>query len=86
MTSAHDDDPGIWQTYNHLMGPNPIWQPFASSTTFIMLVNAGLTGVFAALVAVALDAPARWSPRWRQHAAWPSLAASQRWRYDESSV
>jgi hypothetical protein len=43
VTSAHDDDPGIWQTYNHLMGPNPIWQPFASSTTFIMLVNAGLT-------------------------------------------
>jgi hypothetical protein len=57
VTSAHDDDNGIWQTYNHLMGPNPIWQPFASSTTFITLVNAGLTGVFAALVAVAFDAP-----------------------------
>jgi hypothetical protein len=57
VTSAHDDDNGIWQTYNHLMGPNPIWQPFASSTTFITLVNAGLTGVFAGLVAVALDAP-----------------------------
>ena len=57
VTSAHDDDPGIWQTYNHLMDPNPIWQPFASSTTFITLVNAGLTGVFAGLVAVALDAP-----------------------------
>jgi hypothetical protein len=57
VTSAHDDDPGIWQTYNHLMGPNPIWQPFASSTTFITLVNAGLTGVFAGLVAVALEAP-----------------------------
>jgi hypothetical protein len=57
VTSAHDDDPGIWQTYNHLMGPNPIWQPFASSTTFITLVNAGLTGVFAGLVAVAMDAP-----------------------------
>jgi hypothetical protein len=57
VTSAHDDDPGIWQTYNHLMGPNPIWQPFASSTTFITLVNAGLTGVFAGLVAVAPDAP-----------------------------
>jgi hypothetical protein len=56
VTSAHDDDAGIWQTYNHLMGPNPIWQPFASSTAFILLVNAGLTGVFAALVAVALDA------------------------------
>jgi hypothetical protein len=56
VTSAHDDDPGIWQTYNHLMGPNPIWQPFASSPAFIMLVNAGLTGVFAGLAAVALGA------------------------------
>jgi hypothetical protein len=26
VTSAHDDDNGIWQTYNHLMGPNPIWR------------------------------------------------------------
>jgi hypothetical protein len=57
VTSAHDDDPGIWQTYNHLMGPNPIWQPFASTGAFITLVNSGLTGVFAALVAMALDAP-----------------------------
>jgi hypothetical protein len=57
VTSAHDDGNGIWRTYNHLMGPNPIWQPFASSTAFILLVNAGLTGVFAALVAVAVDAP-----------------------------
>jgi hypothetical protein len=57
VTSAHDDDNGIWQTYNHLMGPNPIWQSVASRPAFIMLVNAGLTGVFAALVAVALDAP-----------------------------
>jgi hypothetical protein len=56
VTSAHDDDPGIWQTYNHLMGPNPIWQPFASSAAFIMLVNSGLTGVFAGLVALALGA------------------------------
>jgi hypothetical protein len=30
VTSVHDDDDGIWQTYNHLMGPNPIWQPFGS--------------------------------------------------------
>jgi hypothetical protein len=57
VTSAHDDDPGIWQTYNHLMGPNPIWQPFASTGAFITLVNSGLTGVFAALVVLALDAP-----------------------------
>ena len=61
VTSAHDDDDGIWQTYNHLMGPNPIWQPFASSAAFIMLVNVALTGVFAGLVAAALgDTPARW--------------------------
>jgi hypothetical protein len=26
VTSAHDDDNGISQTYNHLIGPNPIWQ------------------------------------------------------------
>jgi hypothetical protein len=57
VTSAHDDDAGIWQTYNHLVGPNRIWQAFASSTVFITLVNAGLTGVFAALVAAAFDAP-----------------------------
>jgi hypothetical protein len=56
VTSAHDDDNGIWQTYNHLMGQNPIWQPFASSPAFIMLVNAALTGVFAGLVAVVLGA------------------------------
>jgi hypothetical protein len=57
VTSAHDDDSGIWQTYNHLMGPNPIWQPFASTGGFITLVNSGLTGVLTALVAVALHAP-----------------------------
>jgi hypothetical protein len=58
VTSAHDDDDGIWQTYNHLVGPNPAWMGlFASSTAFIMLVNSGLAGVFAALVAVGLDAP-----------------------------
>jgi hypothetical protein len=56
VTSAHDDDNGIWQTYNHLMGPNPTWQPFASSPAFIMLVNAALTGALAGLVAVALGA------------------------------
>jgi hypothetical protein len=58
VTSAHDDDNGIGQTYNHLMGPNPAWMGlFASSTAFIMLVNSALAGVFAALVAVGLDAP-----------------------------
>ena len=56
VTSAHDDDRGIWQTYSPLMGPTPT-QPLASSVAFILLVNSGLSGVFAALVAVALGAP-----------------------------
>jgi hypothetical protein len=56
VTSAHDDDRGIWQTYNPLMAPNPT-PALASSAAFILLVNSGLSGVFAALVAVALDAP-----------------------------
>jgi hypothetical protein len=57
VTSAHDDHNGLWQTYNHLEGPNPVWQPLASSGMFIAFLNSGLTGVVAALVAVALDAP-----------------------------
>src|ERR671935_238084 len=56
VTSAHDDDRGIWQTYNPLTGPNPT-PPLASSAAFILLVNSVLSGVFAALVAVALGAP-----------------------------
>jgi hypothetical protein len=58
VTSAHDDNRGIWQTYNPLMGPTPT-QPLASSAAFILLVNSGLSGVLAALVAVALGAPGR---------------------------
>src|SRR6266511_5953970 len=54
VTSAHDDDNGIWQTYNHLMGPNARMQPLASSGAFIAFVNAALTGAFGGLVAVAL--------------------------------
>ena len=57
VTSAHDDDTGVWQTYNHLAGPRAILQPLASSGTFIIFLNSGLTGAFAALVAVALNAP-----------------------------
>jgi hypothetical protein len=56
VTSGHDDDRGIWQTYSPLMGPT-LTQPLASSVAFIVLVNAGLSGVLAALVAVAFDAP-----------------------------
>jgi hypothetical protein len=58
VTSAHDDGRGIWQTYRPLMGAHPT-QPLASSVAFIVLVNSGLSGVLAALVAVALDAPGR---------------------------
>jgi hypothetical protein len=56
VASAHDDDNGLWQTYNHLEGPRPT-QPFASSGMFIAVLNSALIGVFGALVAVALDAP-----------------------------
>jgi hypothetical protein len=58
VTSAHDDDAGLWQTYNHLIGPTNKTGPLASSGAFITFVNAGLTGVFAAIIAVALNAPA----------------------------
>jgi hypothetical protein len=58
VTSAHDDDRGIRQTYRPLMDPNPT-QPLASSGAFIVLVNSGLSGVLAGLVAVALGAPGR---------------------------
>src|SRR5215213_10142199 len=27
VTSAHDDDNGLWQTYNHLEDPKPVLQP-----------------------------------------------------------
>jgi hypothetical protein len=56
VSAINDDDRGIWQTYNPLMSPN-LTPPLASSAAFILLVNSGLSGVFAALVAVALDAP-----------------------------
>ena len=43
VTSAHDDDNGLWQTYIRLGGRRPIWQPLASSWMFIAFVNSGLT-------------------------------------------
>jgi hypothetical protein len=51
VTSAHDDDAGLWRTYNHLVGPNTRLQPLASSGAFIMVLNAGLAATFGALVA-----------------------------------
>jgi len=57
VTSPHDDHEGVWQTYNHLMGPNQVSNVLASSGTFITVVTAGLAGAFAALVALAFNAP-----------------------------
>jgi hypothetical protein len=42
VTSTHDDNRGIWQTYSPLMDPNPT-QPLASSAAFIVLVNSCLS-------------------------------------------
>ena len=55
VTSAHDDDAGWWQTYNHLVGPNTRVQLLASSGAFIKVLNAGLAGIFGALVASSRD-------------------------------
>lgn len=57
VTSRHDDHKGVWQTYNHLVGPNQISNVLASSGTFITFVTSGLTAAFAALIAVAFNAP-----------------------------
>jgi hypothetical protein len=57
VTSAHDDDKSVWQTYNHLMGPHLMSNWLASSGSFITFVTAGLAGAFAAGVAVAFAAP-----------------------------
>jgi hypothetical protein len=57
VTSAHDDEKSVWQTYNPLMGPHRISNWLASSGSFITLVTAGLAGAFAAGVAVAFNAP-----------------------------
>ena len=57
VTSPHDDDAGMWQTYNHLMGTTARRQLLASSGAFIAFVNIALTGAFAGLAALALDAP-----------------------------
>jgi len=57
VTSPHDDDAGLWRTYNHLMGPNARMQPLASSGAFVAFINAALTGAFAGLAMVALHAP-----------------------------
>ena len=57
VTSPHDDSAGIWQTYNHLVGPNLRSNVLASSGMFVTFVNSGLLGAFLALVAIAFGAP-----------------------------
>ncbi len=57
VTGAHDDSASVWQTYNHLVGPHQLSNWLASSGTFITFVTSGLAGSFAALVAVAFNAP-----------------------------
>jgi hypothetical protein len=57
VTSAHDDDQGLWQTYNPLVGPHQMSNVLASSGTFITVVTSGIAGAFVALIAVALGAP-----------------------------
>jgi hypothetical protein len=56
VTSPHDDPAGVWQTYNHLQGPNAS-QRFASSAAFIMFLNSGLTAALVALAGMALAIP-----------------------------
>ena len=57
VASVHDDDKGVWQTYNPLVGPHQVSNVVASSGTFITVVTSGIAGAFVALIAVALGAP-----------------------------
>jgi hypothetical protein len=57
VTSSHDDSPGVWQTYNHLVGANQLRNVLASSGTFITFVTAGLSAALVAVAAVALGEP-----------------------------
>jgi hypothetical protein len=56
VTSSHDDTKGVWQTYNHLIGPNQLRNVLASSGTFITFVSAGLSAALVAVATVALGA------------------------------
>ena len=56
VASAHDDDSGVGQTYNHLI-PSNRTQVLGSSFVFITFVNAGLAAAFGALCAMAVAAP-----------------------------
>jgi hypothetical protein len=57
VTSTHDDDRGIGQTYTYF--PHSAWhvQLFASSWMFILVVDTVVASVLAGLVANAAGAP-----------------------------
>jgi hypothetical protein len=56
IASRHDDDRGISQTYAYLPHGAEVLQPLASSTMFILVVDAVVAGVLAGLAANAADA------------------------------
>ena len=78
VASAHDDDRGVWQTYNPLMGPNPT-PPLATSAAFIVLVNSASAVCWPRWLPWPLAHLVRWSGRWRPRAAWPCSASRQPW-------
>jgi hypothetical protein len=55
VASKHDDDRGIGQTYAYFPHGSDLVQPLASSMTFILAVDAVVTGVLAGLIASAAD-------------------------------
>lgn len=55
ITSTHDDDRGIRQTYAYFPHSSPLVQLLASSATFILVVDAVVAGTLAGLVANAAD-------------------------------
>ena len=55
VTSTHDDQRGITQTYTYFSQSSPIVQPLASSGMFILVVAALVAGTLAGLVANAAD-------------------------------
>jgi hypothetical protein len=51
ITSTHDDDRGVRQTYTYFPHSSPLVQLLASSAMFILVVDAVVAGVLAGLVA-----------------------------------
>jgi hypothetical protein len=55
IASKHDDERGIRQTYAYFPHHSELVQPLASSTMFILVVNAVIAGVLAGVIASASD-------------------------------